>query len=187
MTKIDNDRRTSPRLVKFGGLILAFAAVIVAWGFLTPTSTGIWDGAFPSGEYQILVENTDSKPIPGAVFHVFGRENSFAYDYPFDNYSSSSDLVSNEQGLIIALHKFQDVEFSGSCHEYFWFYKKCSDGPEYFGQITADGYKVKDFSINELIFQPAIEETAASVKSIVPENGEEMEIPVYKITIVLEK
>jgi len=190
MSKMDNNRRTFPPLLKIGCWTTAFfvfTVVIVVWGLLAPTSTGVWDGAFPPGEFHIVIEDPDGKPIPGAVFHVFGRGNSLAYDYPIDNHSSSHELVSNEQGIIVALHKPQGIEFGGGCYVYFWFYEKCSEGPEYFGQITADGYHDKDFSINELIFKPAYEEKTESVNSIVLENGEELEIPVYTITIVLEK
>lgn len=183
--EMNNERRL--RIVKIGVIaFLVLAILMVIGGLLTPTSSGMWDGAFPSGEFHILIKNADGQPIPGAVLNVLGRENGFAYGYPFDNYSSNSELVSDEQGLIIALHEYQDIEFGGRCTEYFWVYTKCSDGPEYFGQIAADGYQVKDFSINELIFQPAYEEAVARLNSPALESIDENEMPVHKIIIVLE-
>ncbi|MCB9134490.1 MAG: hypothetical protein H6636_03630 [Anaerolineales bacterium] len=186
---MDHKKRAVPRLLKLGcwtttflGLIL----VIVVWGLRNPTRTGVWDGAFPEGEFHLIIENVEGKPIPGAVLHIFGSGTTPAYSYPFDNYDSENELVSNEQGIIVALHKYQGMEFGGGCYEYLWFYEKCTGGPEYFGKITADGYQVKDFSINELIFQSAYEEVVARINAPALENGGEDQMPMYEIDIVLE-
>ena len=151
------------------------------------TMTGVWDGMFPAGEYHLKVQNENGIPISGAILNAFedGTEN-LAFEYPLDNYSTEGDLISDEQGAIVVLHKPRGFEFGGSCWNLFWVYPICSDSPKFDFQISADGYKTIKFTTDEL-FAPAYDDRSNGKTTVTLENGENLQISVYELTFILKR
>ena len=148
---------------------------------------GVWDGMFPSGAYQLKIQDENGRPIKGASLNVFETgTNNFAFEYPIDNYLSEGDLISDEQGIIVGLHKPRGFEFGGACWSLFWMFPMCSDGPEFDFQISADSYKSINFSTNDL-FEPAYEDRHVGNTTIKLESGESLRIPVFELMFTLER
>src|SRR5438477_178784 len=60
-------------------------------------------GCFPSGEFHLNVRDPEGKPVKGAILHVYqGSTRELASSYPLDNHIIGQDLVSDENGQIIA-------------------------------------------------------------------------------------
>lgn len=148
---------------------------------------GVWDGMFPAGEYQLRIQDENGTPIKGAILNVFEMgTNNFAFEYPIDNYVSEGDLVSDEQGIIVALHKPRGFEFGGTCWDLYWVFPVCSDGPEFDFQISADGYQSIHFSTNDL-FEPAYNDRHVGNTTIELGSGESLRIPVFELMFTLER
>ena len=139
-------------LLGIGCLVTPLLVVILAFLLLPSVrplifSMSTFDGAFPAGEYHFVITNKENKPVVGAQMQVFkaGTQRP-AFGYPIDNYLSNRDLISNEAGLIIAIHKSRGLEVGGGCVQFLIVFKKCSEIPRYDLVITADGYKPIQFS-----------------------------------------
>lgn len=168
-------------------LTLIFCSLICVFLVLSTTTTGLWDGAFPPGEYHLKIENELGDPIEGASLSIFdGGTKNFAFEYPIDNFLSAGNLISNEQGIIIALHRPRGFEFGGSCLYILWIIPMCSGSPEFNGQISAEGYRTIKFSLQEL-FDLAYNESSIGTSFVLLENGEIAEMPIYEKTFTLKK
>ena len=151
------------------------------------TTFGLWDGMFPSGEYHLRIQDESGMPVQGAILQVFeGGTKNAAFEYPIDNYVSVGNLISDEHGVIVALHKPSGFEFGGSCWNVFWIFPICSGGPEYDFQISADGYETIKFSTKDL-FEPAYHDRSSGNTTVRLERGENVQIPIYELVFTLEK
>ncbi len=168
-------------------LILIFTFLLVPSIRPFLFSRGLWDGFFPSGEYHIKITNQANEPVEGAILNVFeGGTQKPAFEYPIDNYVSDNDLKSNELGLIIALHRPRGFEFGGTCWAFLVFIQKCTDGPRYDFEITADGYKTVKYS-EAILYIPVYSNMDNATTSVILDNGQEAELPIFEINIVLKK
>ena len=176
------------------GCLCIPAVVLVLTLILLPStrpvlfSTSTFDGFFPSGEFRFKITNNANEPLKGASLSIFegGSQNS-AFEYPIDNYSTERDLISDESGLIIAIHKPRGFEFGGACqHFLIVFVLRCDETPKYYFVITADGYKTIRFS-DEVIYDLARNRDVIGTRKVTLENGQEEEIPVFELVYVLEK
>jgi hypothetical protein len=185
-SSISNQSRRK-KIIGWVFAITTFAILLITFGCSTHQEpSSFWDGAFPASEFHIRIQSNRSNPIQGAVMSVFASGmTNWAFGYPIDNYLSNRDLISDEQGMIIAIHEPQGIEFGGPCWEYLVFFERCSDDPKYDGQISADGYETLKFSLNELLFKPGTEKLKIGTTSFTFENGEVAEIPIYEITFTL--
>lgn len=170
-------------------VIVLFVILPISSGCSSPQNpSSLWDGAFPAGEFHIKIQKHQGDPVQGAVMKVFeGGTKDIALGYPIDNFLSNKDLISNELGVIIALHEPQGIEFGGVCWKYLLFFERCSDAPKYDAQVSADGYKTLDFSINEMLFNSGNEKSKIGTTSFTFESGEVTEIPKYEIVFTLEQ
>jgi len=162
--------------------------LIISLGWISSIQTFlIWDGLFPPGEYHLQVQNEAGDPIEGAALKVFDAiTKDLAFGYPIDNYLSNSHLASNEQGVIVVLHKPGGIEFGGTCWNLFWIFPICSSSPEYEGEISADGYQTTRFSLDKL-FDLAYRKKAVGSTSVTLEHGKIVEMPIYEIIFTLKK
>ena len=151
------------------------------------TTFGLWDGMFPSGEYRLRIQAENGMPVQGAILQVFeGGTKNAAFEYPIDNYVSVGNLISDEHGVIVALHTPGGFEFGGTCWNAFWIFPVCSGGPEYDFQISADGYETIKFSTTDL-FEPAYHDRSSGNTTVTLERGENVQIPIYELVFTLEK
>ena len=168
------------------GFSVILCSLICIFVISSTTTIGTWDGMYPSGEYHLKIENELGYPIKGATLSVFDETENFALEYPIDNYLSADDLISDEQGVIVALHRPRGFEFGGSCLYAFWIFPMCSGSPKYEGQISAEGYKTIIFSLQRL-FDVAYNGEEIGTASVLLEIDETVEIPIYEIYFTLKK
>jgi hypothetical protein len=182
--KLPTRRRKAVWLV----VSIAFVILLACLGLISSKTTmGLWDGMFPSGEYHLKIQDKNGRPINGATLKIFeGGTKNVAFEYPIDNYLSEGSLVSNEQGVIVVLHKPRGFEFGGTCWSLYWVFPRCSDGPEFDFQISADGYKSINFSTHDL-FEPAYNDRQIGYTTIELESGESLRIPVFELMFTLER
>lgn len=166
-------------------LTLFLCLLICLFLIMSTTTTGMWDGAFPPGEYHLKIENEQGDPVEGARLSIFDETKNFAFEYPIDNYLSDGNLISDKQGIIVALHLPRGFEFGGSCFNILWVIPICSGSPEFDGQISADGYQSIRFSLQEL-FDLAYDEKSIGTTSVVLEIGETVELPIYEKIFILK-
>lgn len=173
-------------LLTGGCLSLPIFMAVLALVFL-PTikasTTGAWDGFFPSGEYHIKIINQAHEPIQGAKLSIFANGTQIpAFEYPIDNYTKSNELISNELGLIIATHRSRGFEFGGTCN----FLIFCTERPKYDFLITADGYNSIQFS-DDIIYKLDSNSDVIGKSKVILDNSQEQEISVFELIYVLEK
>jgi hypothetical protein len=182
--------KLSARPRKIVGLVAAvlFVMIMGCVAFASfRTTFGLWDGMFPSGEYHLKIQDKSGRPINGATLKVFeGGTKNVAFEYPIDNYLSEGGLVSNEQGVIVVLHKPRGFEFGGTCWNLYWVFAMCSDGPEFDFQISADGYETIKFSTTDF-FEPAYHNRSSGNTTVTLERGENVQIQIYELVFTLEK
>ena len=169
-------------------LVITILVALVGCAFLSFSTTfSVWDGLYPSGEYHLKIKNEKGEPVKGALFSVFhGDTKEYAFNYPFDNYLTNQEIVSDDSGVIVILHKPVGFEFGGPCWQLFFLFPICSGGPNYDFQISADGYKTVNFSV-QIIFDLAYNTEEKGSASVLLENNEEIELPIYETTITLDK
>jgi len=135
------------------------AAAIAAIGLLVlasyMTTSIIWDGGFPSGEFRVNVQNPEGKPVKGAVLHVFrGGTRNVASGYPLDNHLTTEGLDSDDGGRITAIRKYDGSQFGGHAWQLFWVIPMGARAPEYDCEITADGFKPLKFPLSRIFESP---------------------------------
>jgi len=149
-----------------------------------------WDGAFPSGEFHLQIQNQAGAPIEGAKLNIYqGVTQKYSFKYPFDNYQSENSLISNKAGEIILTHMPRGLEFGGSGWLLFWVIPINMSSPKFDCEITANGYKTVKFSTQQ-IFETAY--NAYKNNENVPEkivkiNEDEFTLAIYQQSIVLKE
>src|SRR5262249_8691078 len=151
------------------------------------TTSVIWDGGFPAGEFRVDLRDSEGKPVKGAILRVYhGGTRDPAFKYPLDNHLADQELVSDESGRITAMRRYGGLQCGGHAWELFWVIPMGAKAPQYDCEITAEGFKPLNFRIRRL-FESPHRYYEDFPKTKLKENGEEIELPVYKHTFTLER
>jgi hypothetical protein len=137
------------RCLKIDAIVVGVVALLgVVSYFDTHT---IWDGGFPAGEFRVNVCGPDGKPIKGASLRVYhGGTRDLAFSYPLDNHVDGKGIISDENGRITAIRKEGGLQFGGHSRYLFWVIEIKDKGPEFDGEIIAEGFQPLRFRINDL-------------------------------------
>jgi hypothetical protein len=173
------------RLAKIVKVAVALVGLLAFASYLTTSI--IWDGGFPSGEFRLNIRNGEGQPVKGAVLRVYrGGTRDLAFEYPLDNHLPGQELVSDDNGRITAIRKNGGLQFGGHAWQLFWVIPIGAKAPEYDCEITAAGYKPSTFQIGRLFESPhTYYEDFPKTKLKV--NGEELELQIYEHTFTLER
>lgn len=173
------------RRTKIATAAIAIVGMLVVASFLTTHI--LWVGCFPSGEFHISVLDPEGKPVIGAILHVFqGSTRELASSYPLDNHIIGQDLVSDENGRIIAIRKPDGKLFHGNAWSLFWLIPMGTTAPKYDCEIMADGFKPFKFPLRRLFESPHrnVEEIPKTKLDV---EGEQVEVSIYKHTFTLKR
>jgi hypothetical protein len=168
------------------------AILLVAVGFLAVASyltTGIyWDGHLPVGEFRLHIRTPEGQPVKGAILRVYcSGTRDLAFGYPLDNHLAGQDLVSDESGQITALQRNYRLKFGGFKWDLFWVIPiGARKAPDVDCEVSADGFRPLQFSIWRL-FKSSYRSYEAFPKTTLPVDGNEIELPVYDQTFMLER
>jgi hypothetical protein len=144
------------------------------------TTNIIWDGGFPSGEFRLRVIDPEGKPVSGASLRVYeGGTGERAYEYPLDDYLPDHELVSGEDGTIIAHRKNGEMQFGGEAWRLFWLIPMGDKAPEYDCEITADGYATLRFPVNR-VFKSPYKAYDQIPTTMLEADGKLTEVPIYE-------
>jgi hypothetical protein len=164
-------------------ILVCISLACVSFG----TTGYIWDGAFPAGEYHLMIGDHQGKPVQGAVLNICRTgSRTPSYGYPFDNYAEGGELVSDQQGQISVYHVSRGFEFGGRSWVLFWLIPMGSDSPQYELEIAADGYTSAKMPADR-VFELAYNSSGTEPASTVDINGEAIELRVFEMPVVLEK
>ena len=181
---------------RYWRIIAIVSFVLIVLVVISEETTGVlWDGSFPSGEFHLSIQDEFGHPIEGATLNVFhrGTQNP-AFEYPLNNYLLLNSLTSDENGMIIALHKPRGLEFSGYSWRLFWLIPMATGTPDFDFEISAKGYKTFRSSLST-IFEIAYNNYENAPTKTIQVNGYEngapqlfdVEIRIFEKTIILKK
>lgn len=167
------------------------AVAVAAVGLLAlasyATTSIIWDGGFPSGEFRVNVRDPEGRPVRGAALRVYrGRTRDLASGYPLDNHTTGQELVSDDSGRITAIRKHGGPQFGGHAWLLFWVIPMGAKAPEYDCEITAEGFKPLKFPVWRL-FESPHRYYADFPKTELEVDGKVVEAPIYENTFSLER
>jgi len=89
--------------------VLGLAAAIL----LVPFQGVIWDGGFPSTEYQLRFVDKAGSPVPGVTLQVGTQAGGVCYVYPVDEFVPDQTIASDADGRMVFHHVSDVIEFSG--------------------------------------------------------------------------
>jgi hypothetical protein len=184
-----NQSNTSKRPKKIGCTVAVIIVIVLFLGLVSIGSTaGTGEGTLPLGEFHLKIVNQNGDPVSGAVLNIFEKNTQVsAFGFPVNNHKSSNDLISNEDGVIIASHIPEGFEFGADCFRLFWVFPMCDGGaPQFDFQVSANGYKNLVFS-NADLFEPAYNDQSSKNIRVTIETGETINVPVYELMFTLEK
>lgn len=151
------------------------------------TTSIIWDGGFPSGEFRVNVRDPEGRPVRGAVLRVYhGRTRDLAAGYPLDNHRTGQELVSDDSGRITTIRKHGGLQFGGHAWRLFWVIPMGAEAPEYECEITAEGFRPLKFSVWKL-FESPHRSYEDFPKTKLEVEGKEVEVKIYEHTFTLER
>lgn len=167
------------------------AAAVVAVGRLAlasyMTTSIIWDGGFPSGEFHVNVRDPEGKPVRGGILRVYrGGTRDLASGYPLDNHVAGQELVSDDSGRIKAIRKDGGLQFGGHAWQLFWVIPMGAKAPKYDCEITAEGFKLLKFRLWRL-FESRHRYHEEFLKTKLEVDGKQIEVPIYEHTFTLER
>jgi hypothetical protein len=169
--------------------ITLLLAVIVAVGLLGLasyiTTFRYWDGGYPAGEVRLKIVNGKGEPIKGAVLRVYrGTGSQLSFEYPVCNFVADHDLVSDENGQIIAIQPRGGFQFGGEAWDLFWLIPIGHQPPKYECEIRAENYQPCRFPVGVLFESPhqSYEEIPKTMLTI---RGKDIELPIYESTVTL--
>ena len=173
------------RAVKSAAILVAVVGSLALASSLTTSI--IWDGGFPAGEFRLNVRDREGQPVKGAVLRVYrGGTRDLAFEYPLDNHVAGRDLVSDENGRITAIRKRGGLQFGGHAWQLFWVIPMGAKAPEYDCEITAEGFKPLKFRVWRL-FESPHKYYDDFPKTTLKVDGEEIELKIYEHTFTLER
>jgi hypothetical protein len=151
------------------------------------TTSIIWDGGFPSGEFRLNVRENEGKPVKGAVLRVYrGGTRELAFGYPLDNYVAGHELVSDERGRITAIRKRDGLQFGGHAWQLFWVIQMGAKVPQYDCAIMAEGFMPFKFRVARLFESPHTRYEDFP-KTTLKMDDTEVELKIYEHTFTLER
>lgn len=168
------------------GLILL--GVLTIASYVTTATFG--DDFLPSAEYLLRIENEAGKPIDGAILHTYvGDTETLVDSYPLQAYSSTgNDLKSNADGVIKIDHAPKGMKMDSDGWALFWVFPIIHGNKNYTGEITANGYKLLRFPLDQLIevvvrnpFNTHTQTTGIIIADY------ELKLPIYELRLTLQK
>jgi hypothetical protein len=105
--------RKRPFRYRYSRSILISLIVLGICGFLTSSCGIIWDGGFPTNEFELTFQNEDGKPVRGVELRVEDRKGRVYYHYPVTDFLPGESPTSDENGKVIFHHLGYLLEFDG--------------------------------------------------------------------------
>jgi hypothetical protein len=132
--------------------ILAVVGVIASSGLISLLYQEVWDGGFPSVEFQFRFVDVNEVPIRGVELRVLTKDGDEAFGYPVTDYLSDSVPMSDENGLLSFHHLSVGVEFSGRRrHLFFLIPVETGNGiPRYTVQFLFDSTVITSYPYHKL-------------------------------------
>lgn len=173
------------RPIKIAVLCLLAIGLLAVASWFTTDECGI--GGFPAGEFRINVRDGEGARIKGAAFRVYQHKTrSPAHHRPFRDYVPGREYISDAEGQIV-VHERYGLRFGGCSWKLLWIIPmKDYEEPQYDCEIVAEGYKPCLFSIQKL-FESPYRYYDEFPKSKVRIGNDEIELPIYEHTFVLER
>lgn len=151
------------------------------------TTSVIWDGGFPAGEFRINVRDSGGKPVKGASLKVFrGGTRELAFKYPLDNHLPDLELVSDDTGRITVIRQSGRLQFGGHSWQLLWVIPMGAKAPEFDCEITAQGFESLTFRVNRL-FESPHRYYEDFPKTKVKLGGKEVELKIYEHSFTLNR
>jgi hypothetical protein len=174
-----------PRGVKIAAAAVAVVGLLALASY--QTTSIIWDGGFPSGEFRVSVRGPEGKPVRGAVLRVYhGGTRELASRYPLDDHVTGQEFVSDDSGRITAIRKHGGLQFGGHEWRLFWVIPMGAKAPEYDCEITAEGFKPLQFPVWRL-FESPHRSYEDFPKTKLEVEGKEVEIKIYEHAFTMER
>jgi hypothetical protein len=178
--------RSLLRFAKLGALLLgAWLPAMAVLSYLT--TSVMWDGGFPPGEFRLTVLNEQNQPVPGAELRVYhGGTRDPAYGYPLVEFTTARPLMGDESGQIVC-HQLRDgLQFGGHAWKLLWLIPMGARSPQFDCEISAAGYRPRTFEVWEL-FRLAYQRASPPSMTTVPVHGQPVSLPVFTLSQRLER
>jgi hypothetical protein len=189
MTNLLSQKTSISRWFKKPGWVIVLIIIfLMILAIVSYDRTGvIWNGSYPPAEFNLTIQNISGQPIEGATINIFRRgTRTPTFEYPIDNYLEMNSLVSDNQGLILIIHKPRGVEFGGFDWKLFWMIPISSGTPDFDYEISAIGYKPIRSSITQ-IFRVTYSYDGNATNKTIQVYGREIEIRIFEQKITLKK
>jgi hypothetical protein len=166
-------------------VVIALAAtgvVILLAGASWATTHEDWDGSFPAGVIRLQVQASDGRPVPGAVFRVYGADGMPSPDYPFFEPTGPADA----QGRLTVVQPHAGLSFGGKRWRLFWVIPMGVTGrPRYDCEISAGGFRPARVELFDLfaMARPTGQVTTVDWRA----RASKAELAVYDATIILDR
>jgi len=186
---------TNSSLNRFNNLFrvlvpISFVLIISLGGVSIQKTKNVKVSFYPLGEFHLEVRNEQGEPVEGAVLNVFEKNTkNLAFNFPIDNYHTENDLISNKQGMIIAVHIPHGLEIGRICHDVFWLYLVCSSyEPNFDFEISASGYQNIKFSTDVMFYNSDYaNQSNGNVTLPLPHFKDKwLEVPIFKQIFILK-
>jgi hypothetical protein len=113
-------------------LVLKILAVAGLIGAVIPDQRMMWDGRYPTAEFQITFVDENRQPVQGVELRVEDKGGRTYFHYPVTDYLPDRAPTSDHSGLMVFHHAGQGVEFSGEVrYLYCLFPRVVRRGPSY--------------------------------------------------------
>lgn len=171
--------------VKSTAILLSVVGLLALASYLTTSI--IWDGGFPSGEFRVTIRDPDGEPVKGAALRIYrGGTRDLAFGYPLDNHVAGRNLVSDVKGRIVGLRKNGGLQFGGHAWLLFWVIPMGAKAPEFDCEITAEGFKPLKFRVRKL-FESPHQFNEQFPKTKLQLDKEEIELNIYEHAFILQR
>jgi hypothetical protein len=176
---------TTARPVRTATILIAVIGFLALASYFT--TSVIWDGGFPAGEFRVNLRDPEGKPVKGATLRVFrGGTRELAFKYPLDNHLPGQELVSDDTGRIVAIRESGGLQFGGHAWRLFWVIPMGAKAPEFDCEITAQGFAPLTFRVNRL-FESPHRYYEDFPKAKVNLGGRDIELPIYEHSFTLKR
>jgi hypothetical protein len=160
-------RRLLLRLAAGTGLAVGAAGLLALASYLT--SHEDWEGGYPKGEFRVTVVDPDGRPVPGANLRGPG---------------GGPGLTADPAGRVTITQPRGGFQFGGSRWWLFWAIPIGTSPPEYVWEVAADGFRPRRVGWQEV---GAARRSSAEPTVIWRDEDRAIELPVYEVTVALER
>jgi len=153
-------------------LAIRLGIVCVIVGLLALASSMFredWDGRFPAGEFRVVVQDVEGRPVPGALLR---------------RYSSDVPSPTDVSGRIVVINDSGGVRFGGSRWDLFWVIPMGDQPPEYIWEVTADGFRRHRVRWSELNSAPQSKVQPTAVHEF---RDRKVELQVFDVVVTLKR